>query len=291
MAKEIRRIALSLALLVSATMVFAQHQLNSLDIQVILNKNGDARISEIREMVIDSTGSECSIGLGDMSPSTVKDLIVSDETGESYEYVGAWEKDRSRSEKEGRCGIVKKDDGGIELCWGIGESGRRTFVTSYTITGLVRGYSDADAICHVFLDKSATPKPEWARVTLVSADTTVVFTPETCGLYSSRFKGGLYFVKGAMVAMTTEPMNAEAALQIMAKFPKGKFKPTIQVSDDTFDHKKQLALEGKDFSEAVKEKKSVGQILLTILKVLGIIAAVTAVLGGLYYLFKKSKKK
>ena len=67
-----------------------------------------------------------------------------------YENVGKWNKDLSRSEKEGRCGIVETGNG-YELCWGIGESGQRTYITSYTITGLVRGYPDADALRHVFL--------------------------------------------------------------------------------------------------------------------------------------------
>ena len=205
-------------------------------------EKGDARITETRQMTIDSKGTECYIGLSDMKPSNVKDLTVSDETGLQYENIGAWKVSSSRSKKAGRCGIIKKSNGGYELCWGLGNEGQRTYITSYTITGLVRGFPDADAIRHVFLDESVKPKPEHAKVTIMGADTTMVFTPDTCGIWGFRFNGDLRFENGTIVAETTEPMNKEAALYVMAKFPKGMLEPVIQTDDDTFEHKKQLAL-------------------------------------------------
>ena len=224
MTRKIRFITLLVGLLASASITFAQSRLHDLDIQVVLDKNGDARITETRQMTIDSEGTECYIGLGDMRPSTVKELTVSDETKKQYENVGKWNKDLSRSEKEGRCGIVETGNG-YELCWGIGESGQRTYITSYTITGLVRGYPDADALRHVFLDESVKPKPERAKVTIMASDTMLVFTPEACGIWGFRFNGDMQFENGTMTAKTIEPMNAEAAIYIMAKFPKGMLEP------------------------------------------------------------------
>ena len=222
-----------------------------------------------------------------MRPSTVKDLSVSDETIPEYENIGKWIIKRSRSEKTGQCGIIEKD-GGYELCWGIGKSGQHTYVTSYTITGLVRDYPDADALRHVFLDQSVKPKPERAKVTIMGADTTLVFTPETCGIWGFRFEGDLRFENGTMVAETTEPMNSKAALYVMAQFPKGMLAPTFQITDDTFEHKKELAFEGSDYGDAItKEEKSFGQIMVDVLKILGMIAGGLAALGGLTYLFLK----
>ena len=270
-----------LGLLVSATMVIAQSRLHDLNIQVVLDKNGDARITETRQMTIDGKGTECYIGLGNMQPSTVKELSVCDETNKQYENVGAWDKNLSRSEKAGRCGIVETGNGGYELCWGIGDSGQRTYITSYTITGLVRGYPDADALRHVFLDESVNPKPERAKVTIMGADTTLVFTPETCGIWGFRFNGDMQFENGTMTATTVEPMNSEAALYIMAKFPKGMLEPSIQITDDTFEHKKQLAFEGSDYGDAIEEEeRGFVYYLFFILKVLGILAG----LGGLAFL-------
>ena len=61
--------------------VFARPQLHRLDIKVVLSRNGDARITETRQMSIDSEGTECYIGVGVFDGSEVRDLQVTDETG------------------------------------------------------------------------------------------------------------------------------------------------------------------------------------------------------------------
>ena len=290
-AKGTRLITLALMLWASSAMVFAQSVLHDLDIRVELSRNGDARITEIRQMTIDNQGTECYIGLGDMSPSTVKDLSVSDESKQRYENIGEWKVDRSRSEKAGRCGIVDKGNGCYELCWGLGDSGLRTYVTSYTITGLVRGYPDADALRHVFLDENVSPKPIHAKVTIVGADTTLVFTPDTCGIWGFRFYGELGFENGTMVAETTGPMNSEAALYIMAQFPKGMLEPAIQTTDDTFEHKKQLALEGSDYVDVVIEQSSDDKGGMNAPTAMGILGGSIVCLGGILYYFRGSRSR
>ena len=290
-AKGTRLITLALMLWASSAMVFAQSVLHDLDIRVELSRNGDARITETRQMTIDNQGTECYIGLGDMSPSTVKDLSVSDESRQRYENIGEWKVDRSRSEKAGRCGIVDKGNGCYELCWGLGDSGLRTYVTSYTITGLVRGYPDADALRHVFLDENVSPKPIHAKVTIVGADTTLVFTPDTCGIWGFRFYGELGFENGTMVAETTGPMNSEAALYIMAQFPKGMLEPAIQTTDDTFEHKKQLALEGSDYVDVVIEQSSDDKGGMNAPTAMGILGGSIVCLGGILYYFRGSRSR
>ena len=284
-------ITLALMLWASSAMVFAQSVLHDLDIRVELSRNGDARITETRQMTIDNQGTECYIGLGEMSPSTVKDLSVSDESKQRYENIGEWKVDRSRSEKAGRCGIVDKGNGCYELCWGLGDSGLRTYVTSYTITGLVRGYPDADALRHVFLDENVSPKPIHAKVTIVGADTTLVFTPDTCGIWGFRFYGELGFENGTMVAETTGPMNSEAALYIMAQFPKGMLEPAIQTTDDTFEHKKQLALEGSDYVDVVIEQSSDDKGGMNAPTAMGILGGSIVCLGGILYYFRGSRSR
>ena len=290
-AKGTRLITLALMLWASSAMVFAQSVLHDLDIRVELSRNGDARITETRLMTIDNKGTECYIGLSEMSPSTVKDLSVSDESRQRYENIGEWKVDRSRSEKAGRCGIVEKGNGSYELCWGLGDSGQRTYVTSYTITGLVRGYPDADALRHVFLDENVSPKPIHAKVTIVGADTTLVFTPDTCGIWGFRFYGELGFENGTMVAETTGPMNSEAALYIMAQFPKGMLEPAIQTTDDTFEHKKQLALEGSDYVDVDIVQLSDGKRGMSAPTAIGILGGTIVCLGGILYSFSGSRSR
>ena len=224
----------------------ARPYLNNLSIRVVLSPNGDARITETRQMSIDSEGTECYIGLGNMGGSEVRDLTVSDETGLTFQNIGEWDVDRSRSWKEGKCGIVYKT-GGYELCWGLGDSGDRTYVTSYTITSLVHGYPDADAIRHVFLDEGVNPKPEHAMVTIVAEDDSTRLTADNCGIWGFRFHGTIDFVGDSIVAETTEAMGSGSGLYIMVRFDKGMFQPTIQ-EDVTFEEKQGEAFEGSDYN-------------------------------------------
>ena len=238
------KICLLVGMLISTTSVFSRPYLNNLDIKVVLSKNGDARITETRKMEIDSEGTECYIGLANMGESQVKDLTVSDGTGIQYMNVD-WDVDQTRTWKTNKCGILTTHRG-YELCWGLGAEGARTYITSYTITGLVRGYPDADAIRHVFLDTSVSPKPEYAKITIITADSTMVIDPDSCGVWGFRFEGELRFENGAIVVETTEAMNSEAGLYLMVKFPKGMFEPTIW-ENDTFENKKNEAFEGSDY--------------------------------------------
>jgi len=238
-----RRILCLLILFTFHFSLFSSPLLHRLDIRVVLSKSGDASITETRQMDIDSEGTECYIGIGTPEGSEIRDLKVSDETGRQFENIGSWDIDRSRSWKEGKCGIVAKH-GGYELCWGLGESGQRTYITSYTYTNMVHAHPDADALRHVFLDSDVSPKPDHACVTIEAPDS---LTPENCGIWGFRFGGELYFQDGKIVVENTESFGRSGALYVMVRFDKGLFEPAIQ-EEETFETKKEQALEGSDYT-------------------------------------------
>ena len=234
----------------------ARPQLHRLDIRVVLSRNGDARITETRQMTIDSEGTECYIGMGLADGSEVRDLTVSDESGYVFENVGAWDVDRSRSWKAGKCGIVNKH-GGCELCWGLGDSGERTYITTYTYTNLVHAHSDYDAIRHVFLDEGVSPKPDEARLTIVAAPEfpdsvsgelcAPAFNEDNCGIWGFRFGGEIAFTSaGTIESWNTEPFGRSGAMYIMVRFNKGLFEPVVH-ENDTFEEKQNQAFEGSDY--------------------------------------------
>lgn len=277
---------LLLVFFASATALSARPYLSDLNIRVVLSHQGDAHITETRQMSIDSEGTECYIGLGNMGGSEVRNLTVSDETGRVFENIGSWDIDRSRSWKEGKCGIVTKH-GGYELCWGLGESGERTYITSYTITSLVRAYPDADAIRHVFLDQDVSPKPRHVRLTIVPEDS-LHLNSENCGIWGFRFRGDIYFEGDSIVAESSEPFESRSALYIMVRFDKGMFEPTIQ-EDDTFEHKKEQALEGSDYNS--DDEWTAEDTFFFILMILGFLI-VPVVTGVLYFVYVwRARKK
>ena len=154
--------ALTVLLLTAAATLQAGPTLHDLDMTVSLAADGDAYITEVRRMSIDDVGTECYIVMGFMNGSTVRDLTVSDETGLTYENIGDWDVDRSRSWKAGKCGIVTKSDG-YELCWGLGNEGSRTYTVSYRVTDLVRAYDDADGFNFMFVAQNIKPAPSSLR--------------------------------------------------------------------------------------------------------------------------------
>ena len=234
-------------LLATATVALASPRLHDLDIRVVLRHDGSAVITETRRMTIDDEGTECFIGLTNMGGSRVRGLWVADETGRRYERLSEWDTGLSRKQKTGKCGIVETGKG-YELCWGLGSEGERTYTTGYVMTGLVRSYPDADAIRHVFVDEGVRPKPEHAVVTIVREDSLPISREDSCGIWAFRYTGTINFENGAVVAETTEPMSDEAGLYVMVVFPKGLFAPTL-TETDTFEHKKQQALEGSDYED------------------------------------------
>jgi hypothetical protein len=282
---------LLLVLLASATSLFARPQLHRLDIRVVLSRNGDARITETRQMSIDSEGTECYIGMGTPNGSEVLDLTVSDESGYVFENVGNWDVNRSRSWKAGKCGIVYKH-GGCELCWGLGDSGERTYITSYTYTNLVHAHTDADAIRHVFLDADVSPKPDEARLTIVAEDDSIRFSEENCGIWGFRFGGEIAFTSdGKIESWNTEPFGSSGAMYIMVRFDKGMFEPAIQ-EDDTFEQKKEQAFDGSDYYYTDNGGgSSFGDVLIGILFFLGMfILPVVGVIWYFVYVWRARKK-
>lgn len=145
-------------IVVSAT---AQHQLDSLFINVCLHRDGSADIQEFRTMYIGDEGTECFIKMYNLGDMSISDFSVYEDTIE-YLNEGSWDIDRSRSEKAFRCGINEVPEG-QELCWGVGSSGRHDYVINYKLQGLVKSYIDYDGFNHCFYEAS-DPPADYARV-------------------------------------------------------------------------------------------------------------------------------
>ena len=276
---------ITIMLLLAANTLLARPQLHDLNIKVVLSRNGDARITETRLMSIDSEGTECFIGLANMGESEIRDLEVTDESGSRFMNVD-WDIHEDRSWKTMKCGIVRTKSG-YEICWGLGDSGDRTYVTTYTMTGLVRGYPDANAMRHVFLDEGVNPKPEHAKLTIMGEDSTMVFNADSCGVWGFRFNGDVWFENGMVMAETTDgPMTSEAGLYMMVQFPLSMFEPHVMESV-TFEEKKNEAFEGSDYVDNGDEDVDWND-PMTLFGVLYVLVVfVSPVVGGIWFVVYK----
>lgn len=226
----------------------ASPKLDSLKIRVVLESNGDARITETRQMRVDDEGTECYIVIGNLTDSEVTDLQVTDETNLNYFNTGSWDIDKSRSWKTGKCGIVTKSNG-YELCWGLGQPGNRTYTTNYTVTNLLKGYPDADGFNYMFVAKDLKPAPAYVRLTIESSDT-LRFHQGNSGIWGFRYRGSVLFEGDSIiVAETSQPFESGSAMIVMCRFQKGMFSPAVQGSG-TFEQLKARAFEGSDYESA-----------------------------------------
>ncbi len=246
--KRLFNIILVMAL---STIAFANSRLHDLNINVVLSKSGDAHITETRRMTVGSEGTECYIVIGDLNGSKVEDFSVKDETGRRYENTLYWNVDWKREYKTGKCGIVEKG-GGYELCWGIGESGERTYTTTYTITNLLKAYNESDGFNWMFVAEDVQPYPEHVLLTISAADSTM-FTDSIANIWAFRYGGDVQFVDGCIVAESTEPFTEHDAMVVMVEFAKGIFSPTMNTGEQ-FEAVKQRAFEDSDYlTEPSKE--------------------------------------
>jgi len=264
----------------------ARPQLKDLNIQVVLSRNGDARITETRQMTIDSEGTECYIVIGNLNGSEISDLTVSDENGLTFTNTGSWDIDRSRSWKEGKCGIVTKRNG-YELCWGLGESGQRTYTTSYTVTRLVKGFDDADGFNYMFVAQGVSPLPDHVKLVIEPEDS-LQFTEENTGVWGFRYQGEVGFRNYRVVAESSERFENRSAMVVMCRFNKGMFDP-VDVREGSFDSMKNQAFEGSDYVNDDEWTTKDTLILLAI--ILGfLIVPIIALVWYIIYVWRARKK-
>ncbi len=233
--------------------VAAQSRLNDLDIRVVLAKNGDAHITETRKMTITMEGTECYIPIGNTGRSVVKDFAVSDETGRQYAPQAVWDVDWSRAMKTHKCGMVLTSNHGYELCWGIGESGERTYTAEYKVTGLVEGYSESDGFNWMFVARRMKPMPQHVKLTITTDDGTLL-TDSVANIWAFGYGGDIHFRDSAIVAETTEAFKDDDAMIVMCEFAKGLFSPSAQY-EESFETVKAKAFEGSDYLEEESKNK------------------------------------
>ena len=143
-----------LSLIVSATM--AQNTLEKLDLWVVLEPDGSGIVGEERHAIIGEQGTEGYIAFNNMEDMQVVGLAVDDEDDEDYIFEEEWNIERTREEKARRCGFHRTDEG-VEICWGLGEPGERTYNIYYKLTNLVQAFDDYDGFCYSFYEAGTSP--------------------------------------------------------------------------------------------------------------------------------------
>lgn len=242
MYSAVRHILILLLLTITAAS-FAEERLKNLEVRVTLLQNGDARITEVREMTVGSNGTECYIVVENLNGSDVCDVYATDETGIAYQRVIPWNINASRSVKK-RCIGTIETSRGKEICWGIGDEGDHTYTVTYTVTSLVRAYDDADGFNYMFVAEHLKPSAEHARV-IINKESGP-FTEDDVKMWAFRFKGDVHLIDGSVVAETEDGLDYKHAIIVMLQFTKGVFQPG-KSEEGSFDAVRERAFEGSDY--------------------------------------------
>lgn len=275
---------------------WASNQWHDLQIFVTLHDNGDADILEKREMSIDGEGTECYIVIGNLNGSQIKNFSVTDETGREYINEGSWNVNRSRQQKANRCGIVSKGSGGYELCWGLGNTGERTYIVSYTVTGLVRSYTESDGFNFMFLAQDVKPSPESADIEIKMAGHPEGFSPDSTKIWAFGFPGSIDFEEGLVVASANEALTPSNYMVVMMELEKGVLHPQMEGNGSFKDVRKKAFEEGPGGKSSYKEetywdkvKRSFADVTTIFLFL--VIAGVMGLLGWIRISRRRERKK
>jgi len=196
----------------------ADIDLYDIEIQTILNDDGSAHIQEIWDIDV-YEGTEIYKVYDNMGASKISHFNVYDETGYKYTNIGEWDIDMDKDEKDGKCGIVTKDDG-YELCFGIGEYGRRTYTFEYDISNFVQQYQDTQGFNYAFFSDMDL-EPLHVKITVSSP---YQFSEDNAKIWAFGYEGQVAFQNGNVVMETSSYVPEGAKMQLLMQIEDGTFK-------------------------------------------------------------------
>ena len=238
-------LALAAAVLCAALCCFpaSANHVPELEIDAVLRPDGSAAITQVWTADTDQ-GTEFYLACRDSGYLEIMDFAVSDDSG-PYTLLEHWDVDAPLEEKAGRCGIVETEEG-VELCWGIGEYGRRRYTVSYVLHGLTGAYDDADGFNHRFVDEMGT-FPTHVSLTIRMEDGTPL-TDGNCGIWAFGYDGDIRFEDGVIRAESETPLDIGQHMTVMVRLEKGVLSPARQMGG-SFEDVKAQAFAGSDYED------------------------------------------
>ena len=264
------------SLLFLAVQVGQAQSIHDLDITARLLKDGSAEITQVWDVTV-VRGTEWYVPVENLGKMSITDFSVS-ENGRRFISEGEnWDIDRTLEQKAGRCGIVPKGSGSLELCWGQGSLGDHVWTVTYTLHGLVQSLTDADAFNHMFVNDGMAAPPAHVRLTLENATDGPEWTYDNTRVWGFGFNGEIDVVDGKVVAESTEPFSDKSRLIAMVRFEKGLFEPAVS-RDTSFEKMRKKAFRGSEY-KGDSDRGIIALFLLGLASILG---------GGIWYLIQRA---
>lgn len=214
------------------TMPVYANDIHTVEIWVDIHSDGSATIKETWDITMtNSSNTEWYVAKHDLDNMEILDLVVEeiadDGTATPFETLDTWNVNASRTKKSGKCGLVETN-GGYEVCWGFGELGRHSYIVSYTITNIVKGYQGGDAMSYNFLSDAAGG----ADILNIyfSTDDFAMEYPET-KVWVFGYEAESSFADGGITILGQERFAASDYAVVMLAFEPGMLSPGDQRSE------------------------------------------------------------
>ena len=229
-----------------------------IDVKAVLHKDGTAAIEEHWLINLDDSDAktEWYVEHRSIDGIHIENLsVVGYVPGQSglvpFETLSEWDLDASREEKAGKCGLANNDQ---EVCWGFGDWGEHEYVVRYNLTNLVKAYDTNDGFNHCFLDMDCTV--EQARI-VITADDGILLSEANTRRWAFGYEGNVVFEGNSIVATPNGPLSKGKRMIVMLEFDKEMFQPAT-TSDESWESRKQRALDGSDFLKGNAEEDDWG---------------------------------
>lgn len=221
------------------------------DIKVVVKKDGSADIESVMDYE-QTKGSEYYIPIDNLSKSNIINFTVSeivDGKEVVYKKLDNWDVKKSLREKENKCGIVKKSDG-VELCFGVGEYKRKTFILRYTVTNFIKNLNDSDMLFWKFINDNLQAPPQVVNITISKQNAS--FDKENSKIWAFGSKGKINFIDGKIVFSSLERIKSNNYVTILSKIDKGYFTGGEKIYKN-FDDFKTKAFKGSGYKKNRKK--------------------------------------
>ena len=241
-------------------------EVHSIDINVQLDAAGTAHIMETWDVVV-ASGTEWYLVRENLGDIEICNLQVSDESGLEFLNEGAWDVDRSISQKAGRCGLHRTGRG-YEICWGVGTYGPHVFTVRYDMTNAVKSLNDYDMLHMQFVSDDLSSPPQ--KVTL-ELSAPVSLGEENSRIWGFGYEGTTVWTDGgAVLAESSEAFSRYSSMILLIRFDKGIFE-SGSIQDKDFQQVLDRAMEGADFGDETDDDYTWYEALLGFIMSIGMI--------------------
>ena len=221
--------------------------LDNIEINVTIHHNGSAHIKEVWDIEL-YEGTEIYKSFNQMGDSILSNLSVRDEKGFKYKNIGEWDSDVDKEYKDGKCGIISDEDN-YEICFGIGEYGKREYTIEYDISHFVHQYVDYQGLNYAFFSDMEL-EPQHVRITVTSP---YEFNENNCSIWGFGYNGQVRFENNNIMMETDELVPEGGKMQLLMRLERSLFDLNDQ-HDESFQTMIDDALDSSDYDEDIYEQ-------------------------------------